>query len=138
MAIYSTASLSKKKKHQSHFILTSKMMQMEFLPSWSTYNPIDSPLEVGFCFAEMDAQVSSFEFSTSSVSIEDFSVISSSTLLSSTLYGSETYTFPLSGNHLPGILPGEQCLSRVGKGDTLILLQMTSLCLMVLKTSLNG
>ncbi|XWS71881.1 hypothetical protein CRYUN_Cryun03dG0175900 [Craigia yunnanensis] len=66
----------------------------------------------------MDAQVSSFEFSTSSVSTEDFSDISSSTLLSSTLYGSETYSSPFLGNNLPGILPGEQYLSRVGEGDT--------------------
>ncbi|XWS53368.1 hypothetical protein CRYUN_Cryun11dG0151500 [Craigia yunnanensis] len=95
------------------------MMQMEFRPSWPTYNSLDSPLEeVGFYFAEMEAQVSSFEFSTSSVSIEDFSDSSSSTLLSSTLYGSETYSFPFLGNHLPGILTREQCLPRVGEGDT--------------------
>ncbi|XVF05784.1 hypothetical protein REPUB_Repub05bG0202300 [Reevesia pubescens] len=96
------------------------MMQMEFHPSWPTYNPIiESPLEeVGFYFAEMDAQVSSFDFSTSSVSIEDFSDISSSTLLSSTLYISETCSFPFFNNHLPGILPMEQCLPRVSEGDT--------------------
>ncbi|XVE58990.1 hypothetical protein DITRI_Ditri05aG0008200 [Diplodiscus trichospermus] len=46
----------------------------------------------------MDAQ--SFEFSNSSVSIEDFSDISSSSLLSSTLYGNETYSWPFLGNHL--------------------------------------
>ncbi|XWS29052.1 hypothetical protein CRYUN_Cryun25bG0123700 [Craigia yunnanensis] len=94
------------------------MMQMEFQPSWPTYNSIDSPLEeVGFFFPELDAQVSSFDFSTSSVSIEDFTDISSSTLLSSTLYGSETYSFPILGNHLPGILTREQCLPRLGEGD---------------------
>ncbi|WRX31693.1 Transcription factor GRAS - like 10 [Theobroma cacao] len=96
-----------------------EMMEMEFNPWWPIYNPIDSQLEeVALCLAEMDAQVSSFEFSTSSVSIEDFSdVSSSSALLSSTLYGSQTHGYPFSGNHLLGILPREQCLPSVDEGD---------------------
>ncbi|XVF46212.1 hypothetical protein PTKIN_Ptkin03bG0009200 [Pterospermum kingtungense] len=92
---------------------------MEFQPSWPTYNPLDSTLDVGFCFAEMGSQVNnSFEFSTSSVSIEDFSEISSSMLLSSTLYETETYSFPLLDIDLPDILLGEPCLSRAGEGDS--------------------
>ncbi|OMO82827.1 Transcription factor GRAS, partial [Corchorus capsularis] len=73
---------------------------MESHPLWPIYNPLeDSTLdEIGLYFAEMDTQLSSFDqFSNSSVSIEDFSDISSSTL------------HPFLGNHFPGILPSLGC-----------------------------
>ncbi|KAK8697981.1 hypothetical protein V6N13_114113 [Hibiscus sabdariffa] len=77
-------------------------------PFWPTYNPVGSPFEEeAFFLAEMDAHVNCFRFSTSSVSIEDFSDISSSTPK-----GSETYSSQFLGNHLPGILP------RFHEGDT--------------------
>ncbi|PPR86842.1 hypothetical protein E1A91_A08G222300v1 [Gossypium mustelinum] len=81
---------------------------MEFHASWPTYNPIGLPIEdEGFCLADMDALVNSFKFSTSSVSIEDFSDISSSTP-----YVDEAYSSHFLSTHLPGIL------QWVNEGDT--------------------
>ncbi|MBA0554834.1 hypothetical protein Golob_013914 [Gossypium lobatum] len=83
-------------------------MQMEFHASWPTYNPIGLPIEdEGFGLADMDALVNSFKFSTSSVSIEDFSDISSSTP-----YGDEAYSSHFLSTHFPGIL------QWVNEGDT--------------------
>ncbi|KAE8711541.1 putative Glutaredoxin family protein [Hibiscus syriacus] len=76
-------------------------MQMEFHhPYWPKYNPVGSPFEEGFFLPEMDTHVDTFKFSTSSVSIQDFSDVSSSTP-----YGSEINSSHFLGDHFPAILP---------------------------------
>ncbi|KAJ4725526.1 nodulation-signaling pathway 2 protein-like [Melia azedarach] len=96
------------------------MMQVQFLQSLPDYSSIDSPFdEIGIYFADRDAQVGSFEFSSSSMSTEDFSNVSSSVLFSTPFYADDdSQNFPNYGEESPVMFPMEQCFPSLEEVDT--------------------
>ncbi|KAL5817252.1 hypothetical protein ACOSQ3_025630 [Xanthoceras sorbifolium] len=81
------------------------MMQAELLQSWPDYSSVDSTMEeIGLYFGQKDAQLGSFEFSSS---MEEFS------------YADDSQSLLIYGDHeSPVVFPMEQCLSSLEAVDT--------------------